>query len=470
MKAKPLYDYGSQNSVENLLFKLPRSLRRRLAAQVHRASRKAGLTYIDDSGRSGIIPLTLRPRLISKPIHRAMRRVISELNAAFNKIAFIYRSNEACRRLFTFNEREKGWMEEILPDLEARKTCTVLRWDANTAFGHEDWSESFCFFEVNGVGIGGLWYASSGAELLMRYVIPELERLDPGFRVSQPLDMKRVLFDHLSVHRRRLGRTRHAVALMMDKAEGTNYVEFERLAKVYTGWGARTILCGPADVRLRRGELSVRGQKVDVIYRDTELSEFTRFEEQGHDLSAVRHAFRRGQIISTFEGEFDHKSAFEVFTDPRFHSSFTRRELGLIARHILWTRLLRETVTTAKDGKRVDLVPYTVRHQAHLILKPNRAFGGKGVTFGEDLSKRAWQAKIEQALAGDEPTVVQEAGLVRQKRFPDPRKLDGRDVPLYVVSGFYATSRGLGVVGRVARNRVVNVAAGGGLSPILLQG
>ncbi|MBI4372958.1 MAG: hypothetical protein HY585_04455, partial [Candidatus Omnitrophica bacterium] len=42
-----------------------------------------------------------------------------------------------------------------------------------------------------------------------------------------------------------------------------------------------------------------------------------------------------------------------------------------------------------------------------------------------------------------------------------------REKNYYVVSGFFATEKGLGMVGRMSERTVVNVARRGGLTPIL---
>lgn len=462
------FDYRRSNSIEDLLMKLPRRTLKELIARVRRASPKAGLTYIDEEGKVDIIPLTLRPRLVSPPVFREIQHIILTLNCSFEKLAFLYRDVPQARPIFTFTERENSWVEDILPHLDPRRTCLVSRWDANTGFGTQDWRESFCFFEVNGVGIGGLWYASAAADMILRFVMPELHKVDGDLKVKKFKDLYRILFESLTAHRRRLGRTKGILVLMMDKAEGTNYVEFERLAKLYSSWGVKTKLAGPAELEVKAGELYLHGAKVDLVYRDTQLSEFCTFEEKGHDLEAVRHGFRKGQLVSTFEGEFDHKSAFEVFTDPEFYRYFSAREIRLFKRYILWTRLVREIKTVDPKGRAADLPAYMFKHQSTLVLKPNRSFGGKGIVFGEKMTRAAWQRKIEKIIRQGEDWVVQEVGQIRTKRFLNPRKSEPRETELYIASGFFAAKSGLGIVGRVARDPIVNVARGGGLSPILL--
>jgi len=299
-------------------------------------------------------------------------------------------------------------------------------------------------------------------------VIPELRKLDPSFRPVLGHDMRRLLLGLLAAQRKKLGRTKGVLALAMEKASGSNYEEFLRLARLFTRLGQRSIVVEPTDFVLKKGDVYAKGKPVDLIYRDTTLVELCAFEERGHSMTALGQAFRRGQVVSSLEGEFDHKSAFELFTQPDYARAFTSKERELFRRHILWTRLLTERRTTDPSGRKIDLLPFVLRNQGRLVLKPNRLYGGKGVVFGRDLKQSAWERKIEAVLKETGDWVIQKIGELRSKRF-FRRGRDGvceRD--LYVVSGFFATEQGLGIVGRMSERKVVNVARRGGLTPVLL--
>ena len=259
------------------------------------------------------------------------------------------------------------------------------------------------------------------------------------------------------------------MALVMEKASGSNYIEFERMARFFTRLGYPSIVTEPTEFSLRKREIWARGKKIDILYRDTTLPELSRLEEQGHDLTAFQEAFGRGQAVSSLEGEFDHKSVFELFTDPRYASYFSKEERAVFKRHILWTRLLRDVRTAGPDEKAVDLIAFTRKHQDGLVLKPNRLYGGKGVLFGAEVTGRVWEKKIEVALGEPGEWVVQQLGALRRKKFFRPHKKGACEKDLYVVSGFFATNQGLGIVGRMSERTVVNVAQKGGLTPILLS-
>jgi uncharacterized circularly permuted ATP-grasp superfamily protein len=102
-----------------------------------------------------------------------------------------------------------------------------------------------------------------------------------------------------------------------------------------------------------------------------------------------------------------------------------------------------------------------------MVLKPNRLYGGKGIVFGRETSKKSWEKKIDAALKEPGDWVIQKLGALRTKSFFSrmDRKVSEHDY--YVVSGFFATEKGLGIVGRMSENKIVNVAQRGGLTPIL---
>jgi hypothetical protein len=258
------------------------------------------------------------------------------------------------------------------------------------------------------------------------------------------------------------------MALTMEKASGSNFVEFERLSKLFTKLGYPTVVTEPTDFRLDGETLHARGKEIDILYRDTTLSEFCLLEEKGIDLQPLREAFRRGQVISSLEGEFDHKSVFEVFTSPRYSGAFTPVERRVFRNHILWTRLLREVKTVDPTGKTIDLIPYVLKRQSCLVLKPNRLYGGKGIVFGREVPRLTWKKKIESALKEPGDWVVQQLGKLRKRTFFSRDGTRVKEKDLYVVSGFFATEKGLGIVGRMSERTIVNVARRGGLTPILL--
>jgi carboxypeptidase Taq len=121
----------------------------------------------------------------------------------------------------------------------------------------------------------------------------------------------------------------------------------------------------------------------------------------------------------------------------------------------------------------MDLPEYIRDYREDLVLKPNRGYGGAGVTLGAGVSQGEWETLLERALEQqDDPHhqwVVQAAATLPVHLFP---VLDeqGRthEEPFYAVMGFAPTDHGLGIIARVSQKQVVNVAQRGGLAAVLV--
>jgi carboxypeptidase Taq len=198
-----------------------------------------------------------------------------------------------------------------------------------------------------------------------------------------------------------------------------------------------------------------------------------REKETGERLDAMRLLFRQNRMISSIVGDFDHKSGFEVLTDPVLAGEyFGADDLRLFRRHVLWTRLVGERKTTLPGGREADLMAYARRNREILVLKPNRSYGGIGVVLGAATGQAEWEHLLDEAaaLCGDpeRSSVVQLATRLPVHEFPVVSS-DGRvfGEPFYAVMGFAATDNGLGTMCQVSQKQVVNVAQRGGLAAVL---
>ncbi len=185
-------------------------------------------------------------------------------------------------------------------------------------------------------------------------------------------------------------------------------------------------------------------------------------------MAVVREAFRRNRVVSSVAGEFDHKSVWELFTNPDFGRFFTSGQRRLFQEYLVWTRLIWERRTTDPAGRPVDLVPYIRRHRSRLILKPNREYGGVGVVIGPHVTQARWERTLDRFLRHPSSAVVQEHVPIRMERFPVWTARGVRLESFYVVSGFAATAQGMAVLGRCSKESVVNVSRRGGLVPTLI--
>ncbi|MGB0389822.1 MAG: hypothetical protein ACPGWR_33795, partial [Ardenticatenaceae bacterium] len=108
-------------------------------------------------------------------------------------------------------------------------------------------------------------------------------------------------------------------------------------------------------------------------------------------------------------------------------------------------------------------------HRNELVLKPNDAYGGKGVIIGWESSAQEWEAAIKNAL--NEPTVVQRKVKIAYENFP--AYINGQldisqrlvDLDPYLFNG--DTCHGL--LTRLSGSSLLNVTAGtGSIAPTFI--
>src|SRR5262249_10817532 len=89
--------------------------------------------------------------------------------------------------------------------------------------------------------------------------------------------------------------------------------------------------------------------------------------------------------------------------------------------------------------------------------------------IGAALTRTAWEAEIERALADAERWVVQELASIPVTTFPvlgPDGKLHAE--PFHVVLGFAPSRYGLAVLARASQKQVVNVAQRGGMCAVFV--
>src|SRR5207237_8516879 len=90
-------------------------------------------------------------------------------------------------------------------------------------------------------------------------------------------------------------------------------------------------------------------------------------------------------VVNSFRAKLLHKKmSLALLSDERYDSLYTPAQRRAVARHVPWTRKVREGHTTY-DGKTIDLAEFVVRAQDRLVLTPNDEYGGKAVVRGGTL-------------------------------------------------------------------------------------
>jgi hypothetical protein len=459
------------HTINEVFLKIPTAEARAMYGQVEEQAAAEGLRYEDDDGTVRTVPILIRPRLIRPEQEQYFHKVCLDLTRGIEKLARLYVDDPRVRALLPFTEREERWLRDIWAAVAQKPQTVVARLDANADFAGPDADEQFYFFETNSVGVGGMHYAPTAAEIINNVVVPAMHRYSPALVLRAQDDMRQLLLEQLTVHAHAIRLRRLNTALIQTKAHG-GPTEYPYIASYLSRHGIPAVHIDPLELYLKGDQLYAGDLPIDIVYRDAEIREYIRYEEEGHDVSALRTAFARNQVVSSLAGEFDHKSTFEVLTTPELAQHFTQRQQRIFRRHVLWTRIVRETRTSGLDGEPIDLLPWLRRNKDRLVLKPNRSFGGTGIVVGPHVDLATWDAALSEALRQDPAgggVVVQRYVDVPVKDFPVLGDDGGIHLEeFYVVCGFLATPRGVAILGRASKKRVVNVGQRGGLTAILV--
>lgn len=456
-------------TLNGLLQRVPAEELKEIKRRVREQGLARGIVYEDDEGRPQPTPILLRPRVLGGNQRNYLHAICRTMERAWLELYALWRAEPAVRELLPTTPREERWLAELGG---AQAEVLFGRWDATSDFGSADWLKSTQFFEYNPIGAGGTYLAPAVDEVILAEVVPALRRHAPTLLLEMNDDPRRVLLEVLADHARSLRLGRFHVALCQYKGLTGGVEEFPQNAAWFRALGVDCRHVDPRELRVRDGELLVTEQgvdwPVDVVYRDHEINDLAGQEEEGADLSGIRHALKTGRCVSSLAGEFDHKSAFQVFTEPRFAGAFTQEQRRVFKRHVPWTRLVAAGRTAGPDGEPVDLLPWLEAQREALLLKPNRSYGGTGILPGRECSARAWQQAIERGVAQPGTWVVQAYRPLAEKDFPVIDEEGNVGLAEYfTVLGLYASEQRLGLLGRAARRRVVNVAQKGGLVSVL---
>lgn len=179
--------------------------------------------------------------------------------------------------------------------------------------------------------------------------------------------------------------------------------------------GCPVLYVDPEELEYRDGKLTTSGVTIDMVaFPSWELMINARkrvvriLKAISDGAVEVFGGLSRGLLSS-------YKVVFELLSSPEHRELFPPEVAAALARHIPWTRLLRER-TTDRDGAAVDLLPYVAGHRERLVIKPAGGGGGANVTVGRDVGDVAWSAAIQRGVT--QGWIVQDLAIADRQWFP----------------------------------------------------
>lgn len=396
------------------------------------------------------------------------------LHAALRRLPDAYFADPDVREVLRLPAREEAWLRRHWTERARAQNTVIGRHDAVIDFGSADWKGSLAFLEPNMGGVGGLQLVPTAAGILAETMMPALRARDHTLELETAQDPRMLLMQELIDHLETTGRSGRTLALLEPKYAGAGPDEQAELSRfVRAHFGVEVLHADPSELSIVDGEVVHEGRVIDLAYRDYAVEDILEIEDEGVDIAPMERLFAENRMVSTIAAELDQKSCFEVFTDPVLAARHTSiDEQRFFRRHLPWTRLVRDARTSLPDGTSGALLEHLRAEREHLVLKPNRSYGGQGITLGPSTSQSDWDSLLHRAASADaegERWVAQRLVPLPVLELPffDERGALVRE-PFFVVYGFDASDYGLGTLGRASQSRVVNVAQRGGVCVLVV--
>ena len=443
-----------------------------LAEAVRAQAKARGLMIQQEDGSKEMIPVALSPWVFTPEVERYLKSFFRGIRRTVNRILSHYFEDEKLQGILPLRESEVRWLQASCSGGIPRPQTVFERFDTNLGPHPEKQLRDFQVIEFNGVGVGCIYLVPAASELLQAELFPRLKESLEELTLKMPADYRQLLLQELQVHCRSIERPDCRVGLIERRETVTGGCdEFTRIGAYFGERGVSAVLGDPREIEEKGEQLTLKGEPVDVLYRDFQLEEVVSIKTHGGSVDGIETAFSRNQVVSTVFGEFDHKSLCELLSNPEFSGYFSALELRAARKHFPWTRLIFERKTADPAGSETDLIPHIQANKEKLVLKPNRGYGGEGVVVGSAVGSAAWAEALGKAAEKPGSWVVQEqvpittAPMVVLEEKGRP-KVEQR----YVTLGVTATPRGVSFVGRCSERPVVNISQGGGLVPVFLSG
>mgnify|MGYP002626904978 CR=1 FL=1 len=319
------------------------------------------------------------PRIYTKETIREFQKIADTAYCILTKVIREYLRCEDYRKLFPFS---KELEELILIPTGYDSLLPLTRMDI---FYHED-TGAFDFCEINADGSTGMDEDRIENDMMIHNVAHQEVLRHHTLRTFELLDSWVESF--LSMYGNYQNRTEHPTVAIVDFLDKGIVREFEEFVRRFQRHGVHCEICDIRELTYQDGALySRRGHRIDAIYRRAVTADIMEhFNEIGDFLSAIREqkVFMAGAFCTQI---VHHKWIFHVLHLPRTKAFLTEEERDFTEKHI------PQTVPLTPEWIAMEEV---LKHKDRYIIKPDDAYGSKGVFAGVTMDQETWESRVRE--------------------------------------------------------------------------
>lgn len=406
-------------------------------------------------GRS--YPVSLQPFVLEPEWADAARSASEGLHRLLERVADLYRKDEAVRQFFPTYRHAERWL--IAPQY-VEPCVGVCRFDGVFING------SYRIMETNTCCPGGV--IKVGAQFpLWQSVVADILKIPPPESGAQPFVTDPMLFvRHLvKMHELQFNCPPPGAAVVTLSGRYMNEVDL-----TVNGLRKLGIPTEHLDAReLRRvgySKIFGKGFEITLAYHKLDQLELISSDDcvDYLDAGAAGDLCFLNPLLS--QCVLEDKSVLAFISDPRFWNRFTADDHLIIKRHVPWTRLLTTAQTTDAKGRLINLPEFVIDHRAQLVIKSCNLTRGEDVTIGAVAGKDSWDALVGKAIHTGNHVVQEYLPLPRMPVIlGSPPQLSDM---LYELDTYLIDGRFAGFLCRTSFDPVVNVGRSGVMVPVVI--
>ncbi|MBN2385305.1 hypothetical protein JXQ70_20710 [bacterium] len=426
---------------------------KRMLDEVNAKAMAKNLKVTTDTGEAKPFPTFLKPFFVDNQHVPMLQHATKIMMRVLEKMVNLYFDEPATRPLFLLKPEEE---ELAAIDVGYKE---ILRITRNDAFLMDDY---FKFIEFNCDSPGGPYWADTLNDIL--WTSPVMLELRKKYWFHRDHFVPQTHQTLLNAYRDFGGKKEHPFTAIV-AGGGVTLEEFKAIAAWLTERGYPSEYSEPDWLEYDGKNLKTKsGQVVDIIYRRGWIVDWTGRMDR---IKPLLKAYRDGKVCVVNSPRSilaANKSLMAVIQMDEMQRLFSAEEKRVIKNHLPWTRLVQQGKTMF-NGKQCDIYNLLQKKRESLVLKPYDMLGGKGVYVGCDLTQKKWEEAIE--LTTQKKYIVQQFVAPPVEKFPVVSDKGLSFMKKLVNVNFYAYhGEHAGGMVRTSDSMVINISAGGGLTPI----